>query len=235
MMARSAPIYPVYLATGDSLTGGYYTTAADGSKRFAALVAASLQALGHASTFATHQNPGSGIDVALASLRASLAQYEPQILTVEWGINNINAGMAAATFQGKYSELLDLILESGPRRLVVCCNIPWFNYPGGGSEWNLSLQYNTAIAAEAAARSLPLADCWTPTALRTDYLSNAAITYSYPLTHVGDWLHPADAGHQAIHDAIWAVLRPELAGWQQSATGRTSASGRASASGRVVA
>lgn len=237
-MSRATSSYPTYLATGDSLTGGYFTSAADGSKRFVYLVAQSLQVLGHATTFATHPNPGAGIDTALNSIRSTLVRYEPQIVTVEWGINNINAAMAAATFQPKYAELLDMILESGANRLIVCCNIPWFGYASGSGSWNLALQYNVAIAAEAAARGLPLADCWTPMALEYGYLSNQAVTYYYPLTSAGDNLHPNDDGHQAIHDAIWTVLEPALdlrddnAMSRQSATGRGAASGRGAATGR---
>lgn len=231
-MTRSTSSYPVYLATGDSLTGGYYTSAADGSKRFVALVGASLQTLGHASTVATHPNPGAGIDTALISIRSTLARYEPQIVTVEWGINNINASMAAATFQAKYAELLDLILASGAHRLIVCCNIPWFGYASGSGSWNLALQYNAAIAAEATARGLPLADCWTPMALQYSYLSSLSVTYYYPLTSVGDNLHPNDDGHQAIHDAIWTVLEPALSARNNNAMSRQSATGRSSATGR---
>lgn len=237
-MTRSLAQYDTYLATGDSLTGGYFTSEADGSKRFVALVAASLQSLGYASQVAIHPNPGAGIDTALISLRSTLNRYEPQIMTVEWGINNINASMAAATFQAKYSDLLDLILESGSNRIVVCCNIPWFGYASGSVSWNLALQYNVAIAAEANARNLPLADCWSPTALQYSYLSSPSVTYYYPTTHVGDYAHPNNDGHQAIHDAIWAVMEPALDGRSQNiltrptATTRPSAATRPGASGR---
>lgn len=232
-MTRSGITFDTYLATGDSLTGGYYTSAADGSKRFVYLTASALQALGHASIFATHPNPGAGIDTALASLKSSLVRYEPQIMTVEWGINNLNLQMPAATFQAKYAELLDIILEGGPHRLVVCCNIPWFNYPYLGTLWYLALQYNTAIATEAASRGLPLADCWTATALHLEYLSNSAVTYYYPVTHVGDWAHPNDDGHAALYGAIWSVMQPALSNYRSIAV-RSSATGRADATGRAA-
>jgi lysophospholipase L1-like esterase len=232
-MSRGEPSYPVYLATGTSLTGGYWTTLADGSKRFTYLVAQSLLALGHATTFATHPNPGAGIDTALLSLKSNLSLYQPQILTVEWGINDINSSMNAATFQVKYAQLLDLILETGTHRLIICCNIPWFGWVYNGVAWNLALQYNIAIATEAAARSLPLANCWTPMVLHSEYLSNPGVTYLYPESHVGDNAHPNDTGHQVIYNAIWTVLLPVLTDWRQSVvSARLGASGREDATGR---
>lgn len=189
-----------YLATGDSFTVGLYAT---GSHGFAHITADRLQALGHAATFRVASVIGDGIDNTIAALPAELATYHPDVMTVEVGINNEVAPyfLTGPQFQAKYKQLLDLCIGERADMLVVCCNVPWTGQGAADSRYSAALAFNEAIAAEAGARSFPVAHCWEVSVGHTEFLSSV------------DSFHHNDTGHTALADAVWAVLQPRLSTW----------------------
>jgi lysophospholipase L1-like esterase len=192
--------YPTMVATGDSLTDGLYATGGEG---FAYLLHDQLVSWGYSTTMSVAAHPGAGIDAGIASIAAELAAVHPQLVTVEWGINNLAPEyiLTKAEFQAKYRILLDLILAENANMLVLCCTLPWTGQLPADPGYTLAVEFNEAIVAEAAVDGFPVAQCWDATVGHTEYLS------------VLDSFHPNDLGHDALRQACWEALAPVLDNW----------------------
>lgn len=192
--------YPVMVATGDSLTDGYYAT---GSEGFAYLLHNQLVSRGYSTSMSIASHPGAGIDAGIAGIAGELAAVHPQIVTVEWGINNLSVEylLTKAQFQTKYRTLLNLILAENANMLVLCCTLPWVGQAPADPGYTLAVEFNEAIVTEAAVDGFPVAQCWDATVGHTEYLS------------VIDSFHPNDLGHDALRQACWEALAPVLDNW----------------------
>jgi lysophospholipase L1-like esterase len=192
--------YPTMVATGDSLTDGLHATGGEG---FAYLLHNQLVSRGYSTSMSVAAHPGAGIDAAIASIAAELAAVHPQLVTVEWGINNLDIAylLTKAQFQAKFRILLDLILAENANMLVLCCTIPWTGQLPASASYILAEEFNEAITTEAAVDGFPVAECWDATVGHTEYLS------------VLDSFHPNDLGHDAIRQACWEALAPVLDNW----------------------
>lgn len=185
--AQTMPPKPVYLAVGDSLTGGLYATNGHG---FAYMVADALP-LQMQVTRAT------GIDEAIAALPADLAEYNPELVTIEIGINNVGKGMDGDTFRTRYGTLANILRDAGAQR-VIACTVPWTGQITGTVSYTRTVEYNDVIATVMPAFGYEVADCWGVTFGRYDYLSTI------------DGFHPNDTGHRAIADAVLRVVLPSV-------------------------
>lgn len=184
--AQTVPPKPVYLAVGDSLTGGLYATNGHG---WAYMVADALPQYQLQIVGAT------GVDNAIDALPAALAAHNPQLVTIEVGINNLGQKMDSATFLARYVTMLS-ILKSAHAPRVVACTVPWTTEAPGSEVEAVALRYNAAINFVVPAFGYEVADCWGATVGRYDYLSSI------------DGFHPNDAGHRAIADTVLRVLLP---------------------------
>ena len=183
------PPKPVYLAVGDSLTAGLYATDGHG---WAYMVADALPG------YQLEVVRAPGVDNAIDFLPDALATYNPELVTIEVGINNINyidGGMDDATFLARYVTLLSMLHDAGTPN-VIACTVPWTG-AGRGTEYEArALQFNRIINFAVPMFGFTVADCWGATFGRYDYLS-----------HI-DGFHPNDAGHRAIADAVLRVALP---------------------------
>lgn len=192
--------FPTIVATGNSLTDGLYATGGEG---FAYLLRNQLISRGYSTTMSIAAHPGAGIDAGISGIAAELAAVHPQLVTVEWGINNLSPTylLTKAQFQAKFRELLDLILAENANMLVLCCTVPWTGQPPGSDSYNLAVEFNDAISDEAAVDGFPVAQCWDATVGHTEFLSTL------------DYFHPNDLGHDALRQACWEALAPVLDNW----------------------
>ncbi len=183
----AAPPKPVYLAVGDSLTGGLYATNGHG---WAYMVADALPGYRLQVVGAT------GVDDAIDALPAALAAHNPQLVTIEVGINNLGQKMDSPTFLTRYVAMLSILRSANTPR-VVACTVPWTTEEPGSEVEAVAMRYNAAINFAVPAFGYQVADCWGATVGRYDYLSSI------------DGFHPNDAGHRAIADAVLrVVIRP---------------------------
>jgi acyl-CoA thioesterase I len=178
---------PVYLAIGDSLTDGLYATNSHG---WAYMVADALPQYRLVTVHAA------GIDNAIASLPAALAQNRPQLVTVEVGINNISGGMDKVTYLARYVALMRILHDGGYSNVVVC-TVPWTANRPGSPEEARALEFNEVINFVAPTFGYKVADCWGATFRHWAHLSF-------------DGFHPADAGHRTIADAVLRAILPPM-------------------------
>lgn len=183
------PPVPVYLAVGDSLTQGVYATNGRG---WVYMVADALPG------YQLEVVRAPGIDNAVDFLPDALAKYNPELVTIEVGINNvnyINGGIDGATFLARYVEMLTVLKEANTPR-VVACTLPWTGWKPGSEAYARAMQFNSIISFTVPMFGYTVADCWGATFGHDEYIS-----------HI-DWFHPNDAGHRAIADAVLDVALP---------------------------
>jgi hypothetical protein len=85
-----------------------------------------------------------GVDNAIDALPAALAAHNPQLVTIEVGINNLGQKMDSATFLARYVTMLS-ILKSAHAPRVVACTVPWTTEAPGSEVEAVALRYNAAI------------------------------------------------------------------------------------------
>jgi len=221
------------LAFGDSFTQGLYaTTEADAWR---AVLWAGVAAAYPGSAVTTSYEGVSGGKTAAAYLEAQtdVLPVAPDLLTVQFGTNDVTgAGGTPATddeFRTATAQLMDT-LTGAAARLVVWLNCAWCNYADGGATYNRAVAFNAIIASEAERRGITVADVWTATALRDDFLSQPGEPSSFAPGFEGDDFHYNDAGHAAIAATVLAAVGVAVA-----ARSRSSAAGRSAAEGRSFA
>lgn len=194
---------PMVVFFGDSLTAGLHASAAD--RTYRALVAERLTGTRDAGrSMAVIQHPLGMLDDAQARLPMVLAA-RPTLVIVQLGHHEIwGDDTQRALFERRYADILDRLLAGGAE--VIPTTLAWLGYPPDSPEYTNALRLNSVIRRLAAERDLVVADLWTPTDGRADFISGADDpSFVYPYT--GDGLHPNDAGHRALADAVWRAYR----------------------------
>jgi acyl-CoA thioesterase I len=121
--------------------------------------------------------------------------YEPDLVTLQIGVNDWVNGKTAEDFRKDYQELLDLLYEFSPDSKVVLVTIPDFGATPAGSQYANGRDisdgistYNDIIRSEAKVRGLLVADIF--------YISQQLASQQGMLAT--DGLHPS-----ADQYAIW--------------------------------
>jgi len=200
-----APRQPVRLAfLGDSLTYGLHATSEE--RMYRELLARRILAPGGGAVVATvFQDPFGLTDDAVRKV-FPLIQARPDLIILEIGNHEVFAGPEeVALFEQRYEMLLGYLQLTGAS--VIAGTVAWLNYPPTSREYRQALQVNQSIRSLCARRGITVADLWTPTVFRYEFLSQPGDP-SVIEGQEGDLLHPNDAGHQALADAFWnAYLR----------------------------
>ncbi len=132
----------------------------------------------------------------------SLNAYEPDIITLMIGTNDINGNMDLPNAPRRLGELLDSIFDIDPDVLVVLAQI----VPTQSDGTNQRVQeYNSAMPAlveerVAMGRNIILLDMY-------EAFTRDA---SYKNTLLGDNLHPNDAGYVRMAETWYEVIAPYL-------------------------
>ncbi len=178
----------IYVALGDSATQG---------------IGASKPELGYVGLLAQHIQQATGKTMRIVNLSVSgakiqdvlekqvpqLAQYKPNLITVEVGTNDVTS-YDAAKFQSQYDKLAAVL---PPGSVVV--NIPYF---GGLIRANDKAVEASEFIAEAAHKyNLPLVDLQTETRAKNSIFNYAA-----------DGFHPSNRAYKIWEAAFWKTIEP---------------------------
>jgi acyl-CoA thioesterase I len=188
-MAASAPVTPVILVLGDSLSAGYGISVEQG---WVALLQARLHLRGYGHRVVNASSSGETTGGGLARLPRALAKHHPQIVIVELGANDGLRGLPVQDIRRNLDSIIATSQRAGARILLLGMRIP----PNYGPVYTESFH---ALFKEAAARHKV---ALVPFFLRDIALDDAMIQE--------DRLHPTAAAQPKLLDAIWPQLEPLL-------------------------
>lgn len=178
------------LIIGDSLTNGLYATAEQ-------------------NTFVSIVSRNTGMPTARRAvptlkdavpLWANLKTWQPDVVVIELGINDINGRQWNAQWKKNYQALVEDIQATGAR--VVICTTFWIGIDSDNPIYPLHIGLNNDVRDIARQTGATLADLWTATERCAECVSTPdVISYFSPHYH-GDDMHPSDAGHAAIASVV---------------------------------
>ncbi|MBD0734900.1 SGNH/GDSL hydrolase family protein [Streptomyces sp. CBMA29] len=204
--ASTAPVRLMPL--GDSITWGYGSSTGNG---YRAALYDGLAADGHPLDFVgslrggTMSDPdneghsGYRIDQVAALTDAVLAQYQPNVVTLEIGTNDLNGNYQVATATARLKAMVDQITRDVPSATVLVASLV---VSTSSTEEQYRGAYNAAIpgivqSEQAAGRHV-------------GYVDMSAVTTA----DLSDYLHPNDRGYQKMADAFRQGVRAaDSAGW----------------------
>jgi acyl-CoA thioesterase-1 len=178
-----------YVALGDSAAQG---------------IGASKPQYGYVGLIASDIEKQSGKTVRIVNLSVSgakiedvinkqipeLAQYKPNLVTIEIGANDVAGNYNHASFESEYNHLASLL----PKNTVVG-NMPYF---GGRIRHNTqALDANKVIVSLAAKYGLKVAD-----------LQTATRQHNSILNYAPDYFHPSNRGYKNWAAAFLQVIKP---------------------------
>lgn len=174
------------LVIGDSLTNGLYATAEQNT--FVSVVSRNTGMLTARRAVPTLKDA--------VPLWVNLKTWQPDVVVIELGINDINGRQWNAQWKKDYQALVEDIQASGAR--VVICTTFWIGIQSDNPIYPLHVGMNNDIRDIARQTGATLADLWTATERCAECVSTPdVISYFSPHYH-GDDMHPSDAGHAAI-------------------------------------
>jgi len=193
---------------GDSITWGVASSTGNG---YRAQLYQDLAAEGHAldfvgsgrnGTMADPDNEGhSGwrIDQIAAIADTVLAQYKPNVVTLEIGTNDLNQGYQVSTAPARLSALVDQIVRDDPTAVVVVASLIPSTNALENTDWAaFNATIPTMVAAKQAAGD------------HVEYVSMSAVT----VADLADQFHPGDAGYVKMGDAFNSGVQAAVdAGW----------------------
>ena len=203
--AQPAPVRLAFL--GDSLTMGLHASTPE--RMYREILARRILAPNGGVNVATViQHPFGLTDDAIRRMGPVLAA-RPDVIILEIGNHEAFADPEHMEF---FAERYDALLASlqGTGATVIAGTTAWLNYPPDSREYRQSVRLNAMIRDLCARRGITVADLWTPTLFRLEYISRPEDP-SVIDPFEGDYLHPNDAGHQALADAYWDAYRRDRA------------------------
>ena len=144
------------------------------------------------------------VDVLGPALDTNVLIYNPELVILAGGLNDMRKGTMIGTFEASYNAMVAEAKAYASVRLVICCSLPHivaYNDPAYapfdvGSD-SLSHTYNTSIQSIAAANSVLFAD------VHGGMAHNASLVDT-------DGIHPSNAGHSNIAATVAAVILANL-------------------------
>lgn len=181
----------IYVALGDSAAQGIGASTPQAG--YVGLLAARIQKqTGKSVQIINLSVSGAKIEDVINKQLPELKNYQPDLITLDIGANDVATAYNASIFAGQYDELASQ-LPTG----TVIGNMPYF---GGRIRHNTqAINADTYIAVAGKKYGLPVADLQTFTKSRNSLRNYAA-----------DYFHPSNRGYQNWADAYWAVIRPTL-------------------------
>lgn len=190
--------FTTYVAVGDSVSAGEVTAnrATEGwVPRFAALVS---DAQGQEVRLINNAISGTRMctitdnlvfPAAKDTVQDYIVSHQPDLLTIAYGFNDINAGTTLEEFIDTYRAYLTELRNSCPDTVVVICSI----YATPGDQNGATIRrWNEALKALAEEFGLIYADTY------YDILGSGWL--------IADGVHPTCAGHRVMADAIFRTL-----------------------------
>jgi lysophospholipase L1-like esterase len=143
---------------------------------------------------------GNRSDQMLARFDTDVAPYNPSIVTLLAGANDISQNIALSVFQDNIKQIVDKItsINAVPVLCTILPRTPSATYGARVSQWNAWLK------AYALTNGIAIIDF---NSILTDPTTGAILFDS------GDGLHPSQAGYQAMGDYAASVLKPLLREW----------------------
>lgn len=204
---------PKILCAGDSITIG--TGSTDGSG-YRITIADRLDDAGIAfeyvgptdspTGYPHYGNSGWNIAQLDAGIGAVIATYNPDVLILLIGRNNMDDATEATNAPTDYAALLATLYAAKPTLRIVACLIT--------PEESATFQARTLTFRAALPAVLQASDAYGDGLL----LQCDGGVWLQPLNrnHLGDGVHPNDTGYALLADAIWPTLQNALgrdAGW----------------------
>lgn len=181
----------VYVALGDSAAQGLGASAPE--KGYVGLLA---DAIGRQTGRPVHvinlSVSGARLQDLLDNQLPQLAQYQPDLITMEIGANDMG-GYDEATFRAAFESILQRL----PADRTVVSNMPYF---GGIIRPGDSPDRASRVIAELTARDgFMMAELYQP-------LQRAKNRWIY----AADFFHPNDTGYRIWYEAFWPPVRDKL-------------------------
>lgn len=148
-------------------------------------------------------------DLIKNNFRTMGSTFEPDLLTMCFGINDANASngggwgvVPTATFKTNITAAIDHFKKMNPSVHIILCSAPTID--AAATPTNAAVDpYRVAMAEVAASKNVSL--CQLETAWTTAQVG----------TYVNaDKLHPNDSGHLALFNLIWPIV--QTGSWLQS-------------------
>ncbi len=181
----------IYVALGDSAAQGL--GASKPQHGYVGLIADSIQRqTGRTVRVINLSVTGAKLEDALRLQAPKLADYTPDLVTVEIGANNMGT-FNKADFSVKYNKFLGTL---PPGRSVVS-DMPYF---GTRPQYNDNAQgANAIIHGQAKAYAIPVAN-----------LYGSLQDRQTPFIYASDFFHPNDRGYRIWYDAFWPEVEATL-------------------------
>lgn len=119
----------------------------------------------------------------------------PDVVTVQFGLNDLFCGVPPAAFARDMDDIAERILEAGA--LPVLATSSPLQWP---EEQRAAESFYGAIRDIGARRSLPVADC------AAHWRASAGPPAAWSRLLQDDGVHPTDAGHALMAEALLALL-----------------------------
>lgn len=180
----------LYIAVGDSAAQGI--GASQPQNGYVGLIARAIQdRTGRTVQVINLSVTGATLQDALRNQTPQLADYVPDLVTVEIGANDMD-DYDAAQFTWDYDKLL----QSLPPGRAVVSDMPYFGTRPEPSNRN-ARDANQIIRQAAAKYDVPVANLF-------DSLQNRQT----PLIYASDFFHPNNRGYRIWYDAFWPQVAP---------------------------
>lgn len=139
-----------------------------------------------------------------ADVPGRITNFNPDVIVIEVGVNDVIGGTAGTDFSTSYASVLDQIIAWNPTRQIGCVSILCYGeqWQAGGDHWGpntLDAQiadFNGRILAAANTRGATYIDMRTPLGVweTQNNLPGPPGTATGNFTNSGDPVHPSGAG-----------------------------------------
>lgn len=203
----SLPSYARIVVIGDSLTMGCY--ASEVTNTWPRVLIHALRGRDNGSAASVLVQGVGGITTGtenggmLATLQALGIVPQADLLVVELGTNDFANGVTLNQFQSDYSALLEYLVTPAHQPVALVCVGPWEAGPATNGLGAAASEYLSAIQVVAAS----LASSYPQMAVHTVDIGALAANPDYHgMNTCVDTFHPNDPGHNAIAEAVLAVV-----------------------------
>jgi lysophospholipase L1-like esterase len=196
------------MAVGDSVTAGYLSTSGDGYRGplYYQLISQgdTVEMVGSqrgGSMFNSDNEGHYGYQISQLAgiINADLATYQPNVVLLDIGINDLNGGYEVSTASNRLASLIDQIIAADPTVTLLVAQLGCMTNPNVQTLINT---YNSQIISIVQTRASEGEHIY--------MVNMGALT----LSDLADGLHPNDIGYQLMADAWDAGLQQVIAkGW----------------------